>query len=69
MYDEYGQNIAATKRSVLAPFDWLYSCEKVKKMKYIVTVNEKKAPTDESVKLLMELEKKVQDKVEELSDY
>lgn len=29
-----------------------------------VTVNEKKAPTDESVKLLMELEKKAQDKVD-----
>ena len=25
------RNIAATKRSVLAPFDWMYSCEKVKK--------------------------------------
>lgn len=22
------RNIAATKRSVLAPFDWMYSCEK-----------------------------------------
>ena len=22
------KNIAATKRSVLAPFDWMYSCEK-----------------------------------------
>ena len=25
------KQIAATKRSVLAPFDWMYSCEKVKK--------------------------------------
>lgn len=25
------RNIAATKRSVLAPFDCMYSCEKVKK--------------------------------------
>lgn len=25
------KNIEATKRSVLAPFDWMYSCEKVKK--------------------------------------
>lgn len=25
------KNITATKRSVLAPFDWMYSCEKVKK--------------------------------------
>lgn len=25
------KNIEATKRSVLAPFDWAYSCEKVKK--------------------------------------
>ena len=25
------KNIIATKRSVLTPFDWMYSCEKVKK--------------------------------------
>ena len=25
------KNIESTKRSVLAPFDWMYSCEKVKK--------------------------------------
>ena len=25
------RNIRATNRSVLAPFDWMYSCEKMKK--------------------------------------